>query len=67
MFSRILGFVFSVGGLFPGMIHTKPVQPVNPAPISRSAPELDPSSLGAGILMLIGGLSALREQRRKKK
>ncbi len=67
MLPRILGTLFLTGGLFSGVIGTNPVQPVTPTPIRRSAPELDPSSLGAGIVILAGSLLAFSERRLKKK
>jgi len=66
MLSRILD-LFLTSGLFSLVITSNHVQPFGPTPIRWSAPELDPSSLVAGIVILAGGLLALSERRRKKK
>ncbi len=75
MGSRILGALFfglfsggssgsSPGGFGKPQTH---IHPVDPAPVERSTPELDPFSLGGGVVIFAGGLLALNERRRKKK
>jgi hypothetical protein len=70
MVSRILGALFfglfyggSPGGFGKPQSH---IHPVDPASVECSAPELDPSSLGGGVVVFAGGLLALNERRRKK-
>jgi hypothetical protein len=65
MFSRILGVLMLTGGLMFGATgitlagnHNYPHDP-------SSAPELDPTALGSGVAMLIGGVLVLNERRRK--
>jgi hypothetical protein len=67
MVARIVGTLLLTGGLFfSGVIAANAFPYPPPNPPRRSAPELDPSSLGAGVVMLAGGLLALNERRRLK-
>jgi len=69
MFSRILGVLMLTGGLMfgvTGITHAgeRDRTPYCPPGVS-SAPELDPTALGSGVAMLIGGVLVLNERRRK--
>jgi hypothetical protein len=67
MYSAILGFFLLAGGFFSGLTGINRFRPLNPISITKSAPELDPSALGAGLMILGGGLLALNERRLKNK
>jgi hypothetical protein len=67
MFPTVLGVFFLAGGFFAGLTGINRFRPLNPVSITRSAPELDPSSLAGGLMILAGGLLALNERRRKDK
>lgn len=70
MISRLLGSLIAMGGLFFGTIGMAEALPTTishisvPIPVSKSAPELDPSALGGGIMILAGGLLLLNERNR---
>lgn len=68
MFSRILGVLMLTGGLMfgvTGITHAgERNEPYCPPGVS-SAPELDPTILGSGVAMLLGGVLVLNERRRK--
>jgi hypothetical protein len=68
MFSHILGVLMLAGTFMFGGTDTSRAsirnQPDCPPSVS-SAPELDPTTMGSGIAMLIGGVLVLNERRRK--
>jgi hypothetical protein len=67
MISRLLGSLVLTGGIMFGAIGLACAQSSSrPVPVSpRAVPELDPTALGGGIMILAGGLLVLNERRRK--
>jgi hypothetical protein len=67
IFLRIFGALILAGSLTLGaatFMHSRPPVQVTQVPV-RSAPELDPTALRGGIVILIGGFLVLHERRRK--
>jgi len=69
MFLRLLAGLFMVCGLTLGVNGITHAQNYNhiPTPVHQSAPELDPSAIGGGIMMLAGGVLLLSERRRNRR
>jgi hypothetical protein len=67
MISRILAALVLTSGLMFGAVSVAQAQPTSSVRIPpRAAPELDPTALGGGIMILAGGLFLLHERRRKR-
>jgi hypothetical protein len=70
MLTRLLAGLFMIGGLtfgVIGMTHAQDNDHHYPTPVHQSAPELDPSAIGGGIMMLAGGVLLLSERRRNRR
>jgi len=73
MLIRVLASSLMVGGLTFGVIGTTRAQEAQdfshhfPTPVHQSAPELDPSTIGSGLMILAGGVLLLNERRRNKR
>jgi hypothetical protein len=55
--SLVLGYI--------GVSNAQSTSTISPSTVKK-APELDPTSLGSAIFVLVGGLLVLNERRRKK-
>jgi hypothetical protein len=70
MLIRVLAGLLMAGGLTFGVIGTTQAQDFShrfPTPVHQSAPELDPSTIGSGLMILVGGVLLLNERRRNKR
>ena len=70
MVSRLFGILLLTGSLMFGAINVAQARPGNGFGNGNggsSAPELDPTALGGGLAMLVGGILVLNERRRRNK
>jgi hypothetical protein len=63
MLLRLLAGLFMVSGVTFGIISTTHANEHHNDPPHQSAPELDPSAVGGGIMLLAGGVLLLNERR----
>lgn len=67
MFLRLLAGSFMIGGLMFSIIGVTQANGSSvPTPVHK-APELDPTAMGGGVLILSGGLFLLSERRRNRR